>query len=204
MNARELPSVPVMQATALRVYEIATAAEWHEGFAWPDMGQVLCATVGASVGSPADHVACMIAAGSGKVNWDQQAELAEQQARVILAGLPLRMIPGYPLTNRQRQQMHDCLLGGPSRLSGRKVVDFAGLLTGDKYAKPIDCWNVRGLLGRYIPYKDTGDLTDLGYWRMQEAVDGAARKLGMWPARLIGIMWTVSRNRGKELEASLI
>lgn len=199
-NRLTIPTAQQMHANVLACYELATRAEWLDGFAWYDRANELAHDVGHAMGIPADRIACMLATASPSCKWEQQALQAQAQAQVIISGLPLRMIPGHPLTGAQRTMMQSVVLNGPACLTGRKRIDFAGAILGDKLAAPIDAHMVRALLGQYIPYKDTSISSDAQYEQMHGVVCAVARSLGMYPARLQAIVWTVARNRSKQLD----
>jgi hypothetical protein len=200
-NRRPVVGVAQMRANVIRCYEMATRAEWWDGFTWYDRANELVHDVAGRLGVQAENLACMLAAGSFGVRWEQQEALAYAQGRVILSGLPLRDIPGHPLTLLQRQTMQATLMGGPRFLRGRKWVDFAGAMLGDKQAAPIDAHMVRALLGGYLPYKMCG-ITPCLYEEMHGVVCTAARALGLYPSRMQAIVWTVARNRSKTLDLS--
>lgn len=195
MKRNDLPPGEVMRANLLRVAELGTRQQWHRAASWYPECFELCASVADDFRIPADHVACMVAVGSVSAIWERQAILIRDQVAAILDGCDPAGIPshGVRLTDMHRAKMIDVLTKGPRTLTGRKWIDFASAILGDRHAVAFDVWHSRALLGRNIPYDYSSPADDFTYEYCVWHVCRAASELGMCARTFSAGLWLIGR-----------
>lgn len=190
----------------LKYYRQATDAQRQEGLAWYCKARDLATGLATAYGFTVEQTAGVIAVLSPQTTWEANVEAAQVACRIFTETGALDHLPKYPGYPANVAKADRILRGIPGQVSGPKVSAFYAAILGDLSHVVLDIWATRAARSKADNMAKVFRQDEMPGVRERRTIDkayrNAAASVGVEPAELQAIVWTVLRDSGEWVSPS--